>query len=135
MLAINHASSTAKFNPIASRLTCTQPFRPVGGQSRRRPTSTVVHAAAAAAGAPDDGKSQNSSHSVIDVFNVFSDPRCNRKMLALAIGQMLCSVATLMHDAYLPVYVQDVLGLSNTQVTVKFCYDDAPSDTIRSISG
>ena len=29
---------------------------------------------------------------------------------------MLCSVATLIHDSYLPIYAQDVLGLSNTSI-------------------
>jgi hypothetical protein len=29
---------------------------------------------------------------------------------------MLCSVATLIHDTYLPVYLSDVLHLSNTKV-------------------
>ncbi|GFH31887.1 uncharacterized protein HaLaN_31012, partial [Haematococcus lacustris] len=29
---------------------------------------------------------------------------------------MLCSVATLIHDSYLPVYVQDELGLSSTKI-------------------
>ncbi|KAK9839281.1 hypothetical protein WJX81_005580 [Elliptochloris bilobata] len=28
----------------------------------------------------------------------------------------LCSVATLIHDTYLPIYLQDVLGLSNTKI-------------------
>ena len=31
-------------------------------------------------------------------------------------AQALCSVATLIHDTYLPIYLQDVLGLSNTKV-------------------
>ena len=51
-------------------------------------------------------------------FTVFSDPSCNRRLFALAFGQMLCSVATLIHDTYLPVYMQDVLGLSNTKVSL-----------------
>ena len=29
---------------------------------------------------------------------------------------MLCSIATLIHDSYLPIYAQDVLGLSNTSI-------------------
>lgn len=53
---------------------------------------------------------------VRNFFTVFSDPSCNRRLFALALGQMLCSVATLIHDTYLPVYMQDVLGLSNTKV-------------------
>lgn len=53
---------------------------------------------------------------VMSVFHVFTDERCNAKLLALAVGQALCSVATLIHDSYLPVYVQDELGLSNTKI-------------------
>lgn len=51
------------------------------------------------------------------LFNVYSDPRCNAKLLALAVGQMMCSVATLIHDSYLPVYVHDELGLSSTKAS------------------
>ena len=50
------------------------------------------------------------------LFSVFSDPACNRKLFALATGQMLCSIATFIHDTYLPVYMQDVLKLSNTKI-------------------
>jgi hypothetical protein len=39
-----------------------------------------------------------------------------RKLVALSVSQLLFSFATYMHDAYLPVYLQDVLGLSNTKV-------------------
>ncbi len=46
----------------------------------------------------------------------FQDPIANKKLLALCASQMLCSVATLIHDTYLPVYLQDVLGLSNSKV-------------------
>ena len=35
---------------------------------------------------------------------------------AAVVAQALCSVATLIHDTYLPIYLQDVLGLSNTKV-------------------
>lgn len=34
----------------------------------------------------------------------------------LPSSQMLCSIATLIHDSYLPIYAQDVLGLSNTSI-------------------
>ena len=46
----------------------------------------------------------------------FNDPQANRKMLSLATAQMLCSVATLIHDTYLPVYMSDVLGMSNSKI-------------------
>lgn len=71
--------------------------------------------AAQAIGASD---SSDDRPKLTSIFHVFSDPKCNRKLLALAIGQMLCSVATLIHDSYLPVYVQDELGLSNTKVCI-----------------
>lgn len=46
----------------------------------------------------------------------FSNPEANKKMLALATAQMLCSVATLIHDTYLPVYMSDVLQMSNSKI-------------------
>lgn len=46
----------------------------------------------------------------------FSNPEANKKMLALATAQMLCSVATLIHDTYLPVYMSDVLHMSNSKI-------------------
>ena len=46
----------------------------------------------------------------------FSNPEANAKMLSLATAQMLCSVATLIHDTYLPVYMSDVLHMSNSKI-------------------
>lgn len=54
--------------------------------------------------------------SPLNILQVYSDPTCNRKFLALTVGQTLASIATLIHDSYLPIYVQDVLGLSNTKI-------------------
>eukprot|EP00877_Chromochloris_zofingiensis_P008832 jgi/Chrzof1/4201/Cz14g02210.t1 len=71
---------------------------------------------AKAADIPAESEKNGPADHLVSVFKVFSDPKCNKKFLALAIGQMLCSVATLMHDSYLPVYVQDELGLSNTKI-------------------
>lgn len=73
---------------------------------------------AKAADIPAESEKNGPADHLVSVFKVFSDPKCNKKFLALAIGQMLCSVATLMHDSYLPVYVQDELGLSNTKVRI-----------------
>ncbi|WIA41298.1 hypothetical protein OEZ86_004901 [Tetradesmus obliquus] len=53
---------------------------------------------------------------VLNIFQVVKDPACNRKLVALSVSQLLFSFATYMHDAYLPVYLQDVLGLSNTKI-------------------
>jgi len=81
---------------------------------------TVVQTALAKAG--DSGNEDNSipkptllSH-ITSLLNVFNDPACNARLLVLVIGQMLCSIATLIHDSYLPVYAQDVLGLNNTSI-------------------
>eukprot|EP00798_Chlamydomonas_sp_ICE-L_P027969 gene27969-8851_t len=50
----------------------------------------------------------------------YSDPKANSKFLVLVVGQALCSIATLIHESYLPVYAQDVLGLSNTKSGLVF---------------
>lgn len=44
------------------------------------------------------------------LLHPFSDTAINAKLLALCLAQALCSVATLIHDTYLPIYLQDVLG-------------------------
>ncbi|GLI66744.1 hypothetical protein VaNZ11_010693 [Volvox africanus] len=97
---------------------------------RSRSTPDVI-VAAAAAGAPTGGNGRGDSAAAatttsappsrpldrfLSIFNVFSDERCNSKLLALAIGQMLCSIATLIHDSYLPIYVHEELGLSTTKI-------------------
>ncbi len=123
--------------PVAQRsLVCARPAasagvtawrRPVRGPAKQRLTQQAPRqqpacwrlraSASAADSAPEPQQpSTGIVGKILDIFNVFSDPACNRKLLALAIGQMLCSIATLMHDSYLPVYVQDELGLSNTKV-------------------
>ncbi len=54
---------------------------------------------------------------IIQYHKVFkNNPKCNDKLLALSLGQMLCSIATFMHDAYLPIYVQCELGMSNSNI-------------------
>ena len=50
------------------------------------------------------------------MLSPFKEASANRRLLALCSAQALCSVATLIHDTYLPLYLQDVLGLSNTRV-------------------
>jgi len=46
----------------------------------------------------------------------FSDKAANAKLLALCGAGALSSVATLIHDTYLAIYLSEVLGLSNTKV-------------------
>ena len=50
------------------------------------------------------------------LFTPFSDKAANAKLLALCAAGALSSVATLIHDTYLPIYLSEVLGLSNTKV-------------------
>ena len=49
-------------------------------------------------------------------IKAFNDPMCNMKLYALATGQMLCSIGTLIHDSYLPLYMKDVLGMNNMKI-------------------
>ena len=55
------------------------------------------------------------SESLDELLHPFSDKAVNAKLIALCVAQALCSVATLIHDTYLPIYLQDVLGLTNTK--------------------
>lgn len=55
------------------------------------------------------------------LFDLIWAQGCNNKLLALCGAGMLSSVATLIHDTYLPLYLQDVLGMSNTKVTPSYC--------------
>lgn len=51
---------------------------------------------------------------VKDFFCPFHDAGANARFMALALGGMLCSIATLIHDSYLPVFMRDELGMSNS---------------------
>lgn len=76
---------------------------------------------AAAADEPSKGAGGFASQrlqSVKSLFTPFSDPAVNARLVALCVASALCSVATLIHDTYLPVYLQDQLGLSNTKVNL-----------------
>lgn len=87
---------------------------------KQRKLHILAQAAAARAFPDDSSRVQADAQSLwkrfTASFQMLSDPESNKKLVALAVGQMLCSVATLMHDTYLPVYVQDELGLSNTKI-------------------
>lgn len=63
-------------------------------------------------GQPEQAKGwlAKQSESLNSLLHPFSDKAINAKLLALCLAQALCSVATLIHDTYLPIYLQDVLG-------------------------
>ncbi|KAK9866106.1 hypothetical protein WJX84_003968 [Apatococcus fuscideae] len=64
-----------------------------------------------------------------------SDPVANKRLLALFFAQTLCSVATLIHDTYLPVYLQDVLGMSNQKIGNLQAIAQFLSNASKSLSG
>ena len=75
-----------------------------------------------AAGEPEEeakGFIAKQRQSLKTLLTPFSDPSVNARLLSLCVASALCSVATLIHDTYLPVYLQDQLGLSNTKVRVQ----------------
>jgi len=73
-----------------------------------------VLCAQSAAEAPEPSSSSGPLAAVRDLFCPFSDPKANARFLAITLGGMLCSIATLIHDSYLPVFMRDELGLSNS---------------------
>jgi len=54
--------------------------------------------------------------SLKSLLTPFSDPAVNARLVSLCVASALCSVATLIHDTYLPIYLSEQLGLSNTKV-------------------
>jgi len=124
LVARRPLAAAASAAAVAPRLAALAAAAARAPAARRRPLPPRRAAAAGGAGAaadepepsPQPPANTGVAGRVLDVFRVFSDPACNSKLIALALGQMLCSIATLMHDSYLPVYVQDELGLSNTKI-------------------
>lgn len=88
--------------------------------SKRRHT---IHVRASSAGAaelslPDDApKAESPAGKFKALFSPFSEPSTNKKLLALCGAQALSSVATLIHDTYLPLYLSEELKLSNTKAS------------------
>jgi hypothetical protein len=72
--------------------------------------SHIAHAAGELK--PSKGWLSGQIEGVNALLHPFSDKAINSKLLALCVAQALCSVATLIHDTYLPIYLQDVLGES-----------------------
>jgi hypothetical protein len=86
----------------------------------RKQTPLTVKAVAVPQGKGRSGSSNGGAAAapskLTQLLTPFSDPAANSKLLSLCTAQMLCSVATLIHDTYLPVYLSDVLHLSNSKV-------------------
>ena len=81
-----------------------------------------IHASAAGAAQPSlpDETPKADSGPVAKfkaLLSPFSEPSTNKKLLALCGAQALSSVATLIHDTYLPLYLSEELKLSNTKVS------------------
>lgn len=69
------------------------------------------------------------------MLSPFKEASANRRLLALCCAQALCSVATLIHDTYLPLYLQDVLGLSNTRTGNLYAVSQFLCNASKSLSG
>lgn len=65
-------------------------------------------------GQPADDARPSITARIKDFFCPFHDTGANTRFMALALGGLLCSVATLIHDSYLPVFMRDELGMSNS---------------------
>lgn len=93
--------------------------------SKRRHTT---HVRASSAGAvepslPEDApKAESPAGRFKALFSPFSEPSTNKKLLALCGAQALSSVATLIHDTYLPLYLSEELKLSNTKASQSFSF-------------
>ncbi len=78
-------------------------------------------AAAAAAPGGEQPKAKGfvarQTASLKSLLTPFSDPAVNARLVSLCVASALCSVATLIHDTYLPIYLSEQLGLSNTKVS------------------
>ena len=88
----------------------------------RRTGSVKAHASSAAAAQPltPDEAPQADSGPVAKfkaLLSPFSEPSTNKKLLALCGAQALSSVATLIHDTYLPLYLSEELKLSNSKAS------------------
>ena len=83
-----------------------------------------VHASTAGAAqpaSPDDApRAESPIAKTKALFSPFSEPSTNKKLLALCGAQALSSVATLIHDTYLPLYLSEELKLSNTKASQSF---------------
>lgn len=86
----------------------------------KRRNTLWVHASSAGAAhlasSDDAPESESPVAKFKALFSPFSEAGTNKKLLALCGAQALSSVATLIHDTYLPLYLSEELKLSNTKV-------------------
>lgn len=93
-------------------------------------------AGAAQAASPDDApKSDSPVAKFKALFSPFSEAGTNKKLLALCGAQALSSVATLIHDTYLPLYLSEELKLSNTKIGNLQAMAQFLSNASKSLSG
>lgn len=89
--------------------------------SRPRRSIKVVASSAAAAQPSSSDETPKADSGPVAKFKAllspFSEPSTNKKLLALCGAQALSSVATLIHDTYLPLYLSEELKLSNTKAS------------------
>ena len=87
-----------------------------GHRCRVYRTCAIATPAGGGSNAADNSWMLTKKEQLRQMVTPFSDPVSNSRLLALCTAQMLCSVATLIHDTYLPVYLSDVLHLSNSKI-------------------
>ncbi|DBA86812.1 hypothetical protein WJX79_000242 [Trebouxia sp. C0005] len=126
-------SSSRSHKPPASISPCT-PLAPRGRASIR------IRAGAAGAAQPSlPDETPKAESSPVAKFKAllspFSEPSTNKKLLALCGAQALSSVATLIHDTYLPLYLSEELKLSNTKIGNLQAMAQFLSNASKSLSG
>ena len=99
---------------LDSPLSGLQKRNPFAAASRQRHVRHTRAACAADSAAHADHDTPGWLRGVKELFAPFHDRRANARFLALALGGLLCSVATLIHDSYLPIFMRNELGMTNT---------------------
>eukprot|EP00887_Chlorella_sp_A99_P000958 scaffold5.g958.t1 len=94
----------------------------ISAPPRRRAAKRDAGRAFAGAAAADGGASGAAHHTPAKPSHLAAwlmplhDRDANKKLLALSSAQMLSSIATLMHDTYIPLYMAEVLHMSNASM-------------------
>ena len=101
--------------PLAFTSTSTSPLVV---KHRRGVTAQASNTGAIQPASPDNAANSDSPVARFKaMLSPFSEPSTNKKLLALCGAQALSSVATLIHDTYLPLYLSEELKLSNTKAS------------------